>query len=348
MSATTAVEPFAEGAVLTIERLAAACRWVEEQSDPAVLRDVIDEAKIAATWVRTYKAGAELASAVNRLVAIALRRLGQLGALDDLHSNPKGVARWLASQNDDQVRLLLSQLTDRVSVYSLHRLAVREETAERDRENVRAAIDGEPRNPEGPESISPEEAERWRAVLSSKWAPEEVREAATSLLEAIVSTRTQFEVDECVVLLAARLDVDPDDSVTRLGLASVVRTAIRLAEREAEYALNEEGQRIHLPGLVTYYEVIESGGSGVPPIGSPDWNRESWVRVPARSASLEQFRHMVAWRLRAAEAVMEAAQEYERALVVFEATAAETGDTDLLTLRKEAFKRRNLYKASAS
>lgn len=268
------------------DQMDAAAEWVRSASvDEAI--DVAERARLAQAYVKAVGAARRLAESACRLECEALRRIGQLGSFDALRRTKNGaqrvgIAKSLAAMTDDAFAQLLATIPASATAVGVMRAWKRDQDEAEADRTGRGIGSG-----------------RAKVPLDAAWSLRALVQAATCLLDNYASDLGAIDAMSVAEELAQDIGSDWQEAAVRAGYKEAVRLAIQ--------SYDSGGSWMHpdLPEWVSYEE-----------------DEAGWVRVPARAASLEQFRAMVAFRRHQADTLTAQAETYERALAELDATAA--------------------------
>lgn len=249
--------------------------YIENYGNTSEASDAHQQARLFRELGKFRKVAHEVAMEAFRLECIALRRLGQLGqeALKILGTTDKDSAHKFAKMSSEDFEFFLTNLTKIVTPATAFKQYQKMEQDKQDFEDGVSIGRGNVRRP----SSYDEKNEQ------------ELMEAAAIVLNNITSE--EFTIASAAQALGERIQRQYDDEVDRVALKTAIRVA--LFNDESGHGNPDAPELLNrCPELVTYFE-----------------SEVGWVRIPRERASVEQFKFMVEYRERQAEAMLSAAKE---------------------------------------
>jgi hypothetical protein len=208
-----------------------------DEASAQVASDTAKQAALVREWVRIQKASATIGVEATRLEMTALRRLGQLGALESLTPTAQAAAKGFAG-------MTVSAFTELVADVSKATSASRVWTRHSEHSKEAARYDLGARIGAGIVDTP---------VCSD---PRELMSAAQTLLDHVVASGQITSVSSAAEMLATRMDILSDykhDPVVRKGVRETVRYAL----------MNAGDQDDCFPKFISYQEA-EAGWVHIP------------------------------------------------------------------------------------
>lgn len=235
-------------------------RWLDEapHTEVAAAHNWVKDAQ---ALIKIRKNMEHLFVDSKRLEAKILRKLAQVGLLNEMEKKYRNPAKYLAEMTDQEFNHFCTSIADHFALVT----------------NIRSRM-----NDIGHKGV---EAERYaRASLGEceQFNPKNhygITWHATELLKELYAGDETSSVKDIVVDLADQLDLDAEEVVVKQGLSHIVRTAITASQHVASELYDIENDSFSIvPQAVTFED------------------DEAWVRIPWYKASMSQLLYMVELR----------------------------------------------------
>jgi uncharacterized protein (DUF433 family) len=250
--------------------LALAARWVLEAATPQEITWHYPNLKDISEWLKVHHAASELRQKAIRLELIALRKIGRSGKtyISRLHVKVQKVAEWLAEMNDDSFNNLLNNVAGTDTPLGLLNRSKKETAAYMEWLKQKHTEDGGILNELG----------------DVGYVPMDLNNAVRAILLEIVQAGDPFTVSDATETLMRKLhrnypELDFPDELTRGPLKQVVRMALRRGSDKATILVDQRGEHVRVPNLVTFQD-----------------ERGYYYHVPFEAATLDQYEVMAEMR----------------------------------------------------
>lgn len=246
--------------------LALAARWVLEAATPQEVTWHYPNLKDISDWLKVHRAASELRQKAVRLELIALRKIGKSGKeyISRLHVKVQKVAEWLADMTDENFNNLLNNVAGTDTPLGLLNRSKKETAAYMEWLKQKHTEDGGLLNELG----------------ETGYIPMDLNNAVRAILLEIVAAGDPFTVSDATETLMMKLrrnypELDFPDELTRGPLKQVVRMALRRGSDKATLYVDQRGENVRVPALVTFQD-----------------ERGYYYHVPFDTARLDQYEVM--------------------------------------------------------